>query len=86
MLIPSQLLLMLLTGLLTEVEYSPTVLPALTTLSFWSVLSEDHGRSRTPGELDGESLDLLDLEEETPVEFVPMLVSTHNDLNDHQIF
>ncbi len=50
-----------------------------TTLSFWSVLSVEPGKSRTHGELDGERLDTSDLHPETLAEFVPTQESSLND-------
>lgn len=65
---PSQSLLMLPTGVPTDQVSSITALPALTMQSFLSELAlMDHGRSRTPGEPDGERLDTLDLPKETLV-------------------
>ena len=66
---------MLLTGHPTNQESSITVKLALTTLSFWSVLSVEPGKSRTHGEPDGESQATLDLLEETLAVSVPTLVS-----------
>jgi hypothetical protein len=65
-----------LTGALTDQEFSTTVNQALTTLSFWSVLLVEPGKSRTPGELDGESQDTLDLPVETHAVFALMQVFT----------
>lgn len=55
------------------------MLPESTTLSSWSVLSVEPGKSRTHGELDGERLDTSDLDPETLAEFVPTQESSLND-------
>jgi hypothetical protein len=66
---------MLPTGLPTDPEFSPTVDHPLTTPSSWSELMlAEPGRSRTPGEPDGERVDSSDSQLETPVVSAPILV------------
>ena len=79
--LPSQSLLMLLTGVHTEVEHSATAEAASTMPSFWSVLSEETGRSRTLGEQAGVRVDTSDLQvPEALAESVFTQVFTQNDL------
>jgi hypothetical protein len=54
------------TGLPTDQECSTTALPQSTMPSSLSVLSVETGRSRTPGELDGERMDTSDLPQDQP--------------------
>lgn len=75
----SQLLLMLATGVPTDLVSSAAVEPQSTTLSCWSVSSVVPGKSRTPGELDGERQVTSDLLEVTLVVSVPTLEFILND-------
>mgnify|MGYP003456454383 FL=1 len=68
------------TGAHTDQDSSATVLPESTTLSSWSVLSVETGKSKIHGELDGERLDISDLVAlEILAEFVSTQVSSLND-------
>ena len=67
-----------LTGVHINQEFSTTVLPQSITLSFWSVLLEVAGKSKTLGESDGENKVLSDLLEVTLVVSAPMQVSFLN--------
>lgn len=77
----SQLPLMPPTGQDTSQEFSATVPPDLTTVSFWSELQINTGKSRTLGEPHGEKVDSSDSAEETPAVSVTSPHTQTNDLN-----
>ena len=73
------------TGHPTKAEFSLTVAPDSTTVSFSSVLALKAGKSRTHGELAGENQDTLLLAQETLAVSAQLLHIQTNDLHNPNI-